>query len=196
MREHSEPPAAPDSEAISRRQPDGQLEELWRQGQRPDVRAFLAGVSSLAGVVGVLAVDQRQRWQRGERVPVEAYLQLYPGLEVDAEKALELIYGEFLLREELGETPSLDDYVRRRGSVRAMLLPYFELVVTSVALIAWLYSLLYKLYYDLFAWDRRLLLLFVFFVLALMSVLRSWPWFLRLVLHAGWVSLFGMVFFK
>jgi serine/threonine protein kinase len=96
----------------------------------------------------------------------------------------------------IGETLVASTLVRRRGSVRAMLLPYFELAVTSVALIAWLYSLLYKLYYDLFAWDPRLLLLFVFFVLALMSVLRSWPWFLRLVLHAGWVSLFGMVFFK
>jgi WD40 repeat protein len=113
MREHSEPPAPPDSEALSRRQPDVQLEELWRQGQRPDVRDFLAGVSSLAGVVGVLAVDQRQRWQRGERVPAEEYLRLHPGLAADAEKALELIYGEFLLREARGETPDVEEYVRR-----------------------------------------------------------------------------------
>jgi serine/threonine-protein kinase len=113
MREHSATPSSPDSAATSGPQPDVQLEELWRQGQRPDVRDFLVGVSSLAGVVGVLAVDQRQRWQRGERVPAEAYLQLYPGLEADAEKALELIYGEFLLREELGEAPSLDEYVER-----------------------------------------------------------------------------------
>jgi hypothetical protein len=39
-----------------------------------------AGLSSLAGVVSVLAADQRQHWQNGERVPAEAYLQLYPGL--------------------------------------------------------------------------------------------------------------------
>jgi hypothetical protein len=75
--------------------------------------ADAAGVSSLAGVVSVLAVDQRQRWQRGERVPAEAYLQLYPDLEADAERALELIYGEFLLREALGETPNLEEYVER-----------------------------------------------------------------------------------
>jgi WD40 repeat protein len=114
MREHSATPSSPDSAAISGPQPAAQLEELWRQGQQPRVRDFLAGAAwSLTQVVAVLAVDQRQRWQRGEHVPAEEYLQLYPRLAVDAEKALELIYGEFLLREALGETPDVEEYVRR-----------------------------------------------------------------------------------
>ncbi len=53
--------------------PDQDLWQLWRQGQRPDVRAFLAGAGnlSLAQVAAVLAVDQRERWQSGERIPAE-----------------------------------------------------------------------------------------------------------------------------
>ena len=50
------------------------------------------------------------------------------------ERALELIYGEFLLREELGETPSVEEFQRRfpknLGDVRGMgLMQAVELVV-------------------------------------------------------------------
>ena len=50
--------------------------------------------------------DQVRRWRRGQRVPAETYLSMYPRLRDDDEAAFELIYGEYLLREELGETPS------------------------------------------------------------------------------------------
>src|ERR1700689_2362267 len=91
------------------------LGQLWQQGQRPDVHELLAAAGTLSPSVtaAVLAVDQRQRWQHGERVPAEAYLQQYPALEADAERALELVHGEFLLREELGEAPALAEYVQR-----------------------------------------------------------------------------------
>jgi len=46
--------------------------------------------------------DQRLRWQKGERVPAEEYLQRSPGLQ-DAPEAFPLIYAEFLLREDFGE---------------------------------------------------------------------------------------------
>src|SRR5438270_99155 len=67
----------------------------------------------LAQVVAVLAVDQRERWQGGEPIPAEVYLQRYPALQADVEKALELVYGEFLFREEQGEKPTLEEYVQR-----------------------------------------------------------------------------------
>lgn len=38
------------------------LHELWRQGQRPDLDAFLGEPA------GVLREDRRQRWRAGERV--------------------------------------------------------------------------------------------------------------------------------
>jgi serine/threonine protein kinase len=95
--------------------PAEQFRRLWRQGQRPDVRQFLAGAGglSLAQVVAVLRADQEARWQAGERVAAEAYLAMHPALPLDLEKALELVYGEFLLREWLGQTPTLDEYLRR-----------------------------------------------------------------------------------
>jgi serine/threonine protein kinase len=102
-------------EATGRSEPSEHLHRLWQQGQRPDVREFLAAAEdlSLAQVVALLRADQDARWQAGERVPAEAYLAMHPALTLDLEKALELVYGEYLLRERLGQTPTLDEYQRR-----------------------------------------------------------------------------------
>jgi serine/threonine-protein kinase len=95
--------------------PSRELEELWRQGQRPDVRQFLqeAGALTPLQIIGALSVDQWHRWQQGERVPAENYLQMHSGLAGAQEEAFDLVYGEFLLREELGEQPTIDDFVKR-----------------------------------------------------------------------------------
>ena len=92
-----------------------QLERLWEQGRRPDVAGFLraAGDMSAAVVAAALAVDQWHRWHAGERVPAEDYLRQFPALATDAEAALEVIYGELLVRETLGEAPDTADYLRR-----------------------------------------------------------------------------------
>src|SRR3954466_14535775 len=58
-------------------------------------------------------IDQRQRWRRGERVPVETYLEREPALRADPEGLLDLIYNEVVLREEAGDAPRLDEYVGR-----------------------------------------------------------------------------------
>ena len=57
----------------------------------------------LAELVGELRAEQRRRWMEGDRVPVEDLLEQNPRLLADTERALELVYGEVLLREELGE---------------------------------------------------------------------------------------------
>jgi hypothetical protein len=95
--------------------PTEPLRRLWRQGRRPDVRQYLAGAEglSLAQVVAVLRADQEARWRAGEPVPAESYLAMHPALPFDLEQALELVYAEFLLREELGQSPTLDEYLRR-----------------------------------------------------------------------------------
>jgi serine/threonine-protein kinase len=95
--------------------PAHQLWLLWRQGRPPDVRQFLLGAGPLtaAQVAAVLRTDQRERWQLGERVAAEVYLGEYPQLRADQEAALELVYGEFLLREECGEAPALEEYLQR-----------------------------------------------------------------------------------
>src|SRR5262249_41382056 len=50
-------------------------------------------------------VDQRERWQAGERVPAEAYLRRYPRGREHADGLLDLVYNKFRLREQRGEAP-------------------------------------------------------------------------------------------
>jgi serine/threonine protein kinase/tetratricopeptide (TPR) repeat protein len=92
-----------------------QLRQQWREGHAPDVRAFLADQAevSLAELTEVLRVDQRERWLLGERIPAEQYLGDFFALEDSSDHALDLVYAEYLLREELGDAPSLEEYVER-----------------------------------------------------------------------------------
>jgi serine/threonine protein kinase/WD40 repeat protein/tetratricopeptide (TPR) repeat protein len=64
-------------------------------------------------LVALLLVDQRRRWQEGERVLVEAYVQQHPALQSNIDALLDLIYNEVILREEKGETPRLAGYQDR-----------------------------------------------------------------------------------
>jgi WD40 repeat protein len=91
------------------------LWRCWQDGAEPDARQFLgqAGRLSVDEVVAVLRVDQRERWRRGKGLPAEAYLRWCPALERHPEKALELVYGEYALREELGQTPAPEEFHRR-----------------------------------------------------------------------------------
>src|SRR5947209_4927410 len=83
--------------------PVRRLRHLWREGQRPDIQAFLieAGSSGTWQALTLLRIDQRERWLTGERVPLENYLELYAPLRDDPEHFLDLVYGEFLLRQHL-----------------------------------------------------------------------------------------------
>jgi tetratricopeptide (TPR) repeat protein len=58
----------------------------------------------------VLRVDQSERIRLGQRVPAEQYLEAFPALANDSEFALDLVYTEFLLREEMGEKPTLEEF--------------------------------------------------------------------------------------
>jgi serine/threonine protein kinase len=69
--------------------------------------------------------DYRSRWKTGERIRVEAYLALYPTWKADAQRVLELIEIEITLREAAGESPRLDEYVRRFPEHAASLAVHF-----------------------------------------------------------------------
>jgi serine/threonine protein kinase/WD40 repeat protein len=75
---------------------------------------------------GALLIDQRQRWKQGERVLVEEYLRDQPALSAEPGTILDLLYHEILLREERGETPHLEEYVRRFPQFPTELHLYFE----------------------------------------------------------------------
>src|SRR5262245_50860919 len=63
--------------------------------------------------VTLLRAELRRRWQRGDRVQVEAYLDQMPALRADGEAFLDLVYQEILLRQEAGEAPRLEAYLAR-----------------------------------------------------------------------------------
>lgn len=73
-----------------------------------------------------LLADQRQHWQRGERILVEAYLKRYPALAVKADDVLDLIGNEWLLRQERNERPTADEYLARFPDWTAHLRRQFE----------------------------------------------------------------------
>ncbi|MGL4554136.1 MAG: WD40 repeat domain-containing serine/threonine protein kinase [Gemmataceae bacterium] len=95
--------------------PEQRLWQLWRQGRGPDVRAFLANCPGLAqaDVVAVISVDQYERWQRGERPLAEDYIALIPPGPGRDQAACDVVYGEYLMREQLGEHPESADFRRR-----------------------------------------------------------------------------------
>lgn len=88
---------------------DQTLDTLWDRGDRPDLRAFLATLdgASLSSdeLLAVLRVDQRRRWLAGERIDVTSYRRDFPVLASQPEALFELIFSEFLIREDLGEHP-------------------------------------------------------------------------------------------
>lgn len=68
---------------------------------------------SLTELAQELRDDQRERWQNGQRPLVETYLNDHPQLHGNPEAVLDLVYNEYLLREKLGEQPSLEEYQKR-----------------------------------------------------------------------------------
>ncbi len=64
-------------------------------------------------LINLLLKHQRNAWRRGEPAPVETYLAQQPLLTTDAQAILDLIYNEIVIREELGESPRLEEYLSR-----------------------------------------------------------------------------------
>jgi tetratricopeptide (TPR) repeat protein len=61
----------------------------------------------------LVLADQRRRWQQGDEVRVEAYLDLQPSLHGNPHVVLDLIRNERLLRQQRGETPAAGEYAER-----------------------------------------------------------------------------------
>ncbi len=95
---------------------------------RVDLRDLSTTIEKLpvAQAVAVLSDDLWRRWLAGDRMTAETYLDLRPDLRGD-EKAVDLVYGEFLVREDLGEAASLDEYVARFPEFEHQLRRQFEL---------------------------------------------------------------------
>jgi tetratricopeptide (TPR) repeat protein len=76
--------------------------------------------------LALLQTDQRQRWQRGERILVETYLEQRPELRADPDSLLDLIYSEIVLREEAGASPRFPEYRQRFPHLERQIRLLFE----------------------------------------------------------------------
>lgn len=88
---------------------------LWASESSPNLETFLATLPDLTAdeLLDVIELDRAERWRRKERVKAERYLRDFPAVGNDPEAALVVIYGEYYLRKEIGELPSLVEYIAR-----------------------------------------------------------------------------------
>jgi hypothetical protein len=95
--------------------PADQYRKLWGFGPPPELHEFIAGLPTLTAdeLLDVIEIDRAERWRKGQRTKAERYLREFPALANDQEAALVLIYGEYYLRKELGESPSLMEFLAR-----------------------------------------------------------------------------------
>ncbi|MFO0878512.1 MAG: serine/threonine-protein kinase [Gemmataceae bacterium] len=110
------------------RTPDQQYWHLWREGLRPDLSSFLASYPGLPplDVASILVIDQVERWTLGERVPATDYLARLPDGPAHDQAACDIVYSEFLLREQLGETPSTDHFLVQYPGLAPLLRRQFD----------------------------------------------------------------------
>jgi tetratricopeptide (TPR) repeat protein/predicted Ser/Thr protein kinase len=57
--------------------------------------------------------EQRRDWRAGRRVLTEAYLERFPELATDAGAIVDLVGGEYELRDALGDAPQVDEFTQR-----------------------------------------------------------------------------------
>jgi WD40 repeat protein len=81
---------------------------------------------SLPELVESLSVEQQESRRKGDPVLVETYFERHPRLLADPISALQLVYNEVLLRQSAGETPRLEEYLRRLPQFADQLTPLFE----------------------------------------------------------------------
>jgi serine/threonine protein kinase len=91
-----------------------------RTPTRADGPRLTADVSP-GELAAVLRAEQQARWQAGERVPAEAYVQRLPGDPPDPEAAAGFVLQECLLRARLGERPDAGEFLARFPQYAAVL---------------------------------------------------------------------------
>ena len=116
-------------------------EQAWhdseRLGREPDLRDFLRQAGDVGGAgarLALLRADMALRWEAGEKIGAQWYLDHHDDLGEDTVVAL--IYEEFCLHEEDQEKPDPADYLARFPDVAAALervLEIHELVGSGTA---------------------------------------------------------------
>jgi serine/threonine-protein kinase len=88
---------------------------IWREGEQPKVEEYVAaaGIDAPGDLLAVVRIDQAERYQLGQRIATETYLESFPALAQDRERAIDLIFAEYLLREAMGAAPTPDEFLER-----------------------------------------------------------------------------------
>ncbi len=110
-----------------------EYEQAWRDSRhaakRPDLRAFLgharSGMDEPGARLALLRADMALRWETGEKVGAQWYLDRYSDLGEDTVVAL--VYEEFCLRQEDRENPDPADYLLRFADVAVPLRRVLEI---------------------------------------------------------------------
>ena len=98
-----------------------------------DTREMLAGaIHSSESIPSQVDLDrilqeQRRSWMSGKPFSVEDLLHRYPELSGQQDGMVDVIYAEYALREELGQTPDENEYYRRFPDHRDALSRQFQL---------------------------------------------------------------------
>ena len=79
------------------------------------------------GIDSVSVVEiQKQRWATGDRISVEALVAEHADVASESDVIMDLIYGEVLLREGVGEEPDPNDYYRRFPALKSPIARQFQ----------------------------------------------------------------------
>jgi eukaryotic-like serine/threonine-protein kinase len=70
--------------------------------------------------------EQSERWQQGDRVLAESFVMRQSALFSDGKLLIDFVFAEFCLRHDLGESPSVDEYVGRFPQLASQLRPLME----------------------------------------------------------------------
>ncbi|HZZ77702.1 MAG TPA: serine/threonine-protein kinase, partial [Gemmataceae bacterium] len=91
------------------------FEGAWQQGAGPDLTSFVADLPDISAteLTALICIDLDARWQHELPKAAEDYLREFPAVAADAELAVDVIYAEFLAREQSGEQPKLSDFKQR-----------------------------------------------------------------------------------
>src|SRR5262249_15100856 len=104
-----------DSDLQNHESPADAFQRLWDEGRSPNLAGFLAGAGHVppSDLAEIVRIDQRQRWLAGKPTSAESYLETFPTLRDDPEMAVDLIFHEYLLREQKGEEPDVAGFQHR-----------------------------------------------------------------------------------
>jgi len=86
-----------------------------------------------SGLVDRLIAEMRSRWEVGDKVLAEAFVEQHSELRTDASLLCRLLLAEFQLRRDAGERPDPADYIRRHPLIADRLRGLLESEAAALA---------------------------------------------------------------